>query len=82
MNNKMMYCPDTKQANGTIPAAAKMQAQKHMNAVRNEPVWVQWAFQLFNWQQKYNKRAKSIAIISISLVLQVKFHLTFNQIYT
>lgn len=48
MSNKMTYHPDTEQANGTIPAAAKMQAQKHMNAARNEPVWIQWAFQLFN----------------------------------
>lgn len=48
MSNKMMYHPDTKQANGTIPAAAKMQTQKCMNAARNELVWVQCAFQLFN----------------------------------
>lgn len=41
MRNKMMYHPDTTQANETIPAAAKMQAQKCMNAVRNEPVQVQ-----------------------------------------
>ncbi|KAF2981635.1 hypothetical protein EK904_001097, partial [Melospiza melodia maxima] len=35
MSNKMMYHPDTEQANGTIPAAAKMQAQNCMNAARN-----------------------------------------------